>query len=79
MPGGAVVRRVLPDSPANRSGLEDRDVILAVGNEPIASMSGLVIALRNLEPGDVVQLVYLRDSERHTVAVTLVERPTILD
>ena len=79
VPGGAVVRRVIPDSPADNGGLEDRDVILAVGNEPIASMSGLVIALRNLEPGDVVELVYLRGSERHTVAVTLVERPAILD
>ena len=79
VPGGALVRRVIPDSPANRGGLEDRDVILAVGNEPIASMSALVIALRDLEPGDVVDLVYLRGGERHTVSVTLVERPSILD
>ena len=79
VPGGAVVRRVVADSPAEQVGLEVQDIVLSVGNEPIASMSGLVIALRDREPGDVVDIVYLRHHERQTVAITLVERPGILD
>ena len=79
VPGGAVVRRVVPDSPAHAVGLENRDVILSVGDDAVGSMSGLVIALRDRRPGDVVDVGYLRGRERHTVAITLAERPTPSD
>jgi S1-C subfamily serine protease len=46
-----------------------------VEEEAVASMSGLVIALRESEPGDEVSLDVVRDGHRRRVTVALVERP----
>ena len=72
---GALVEKVLSESPASAAGLAARDVIVSVGGEPVSSMSTLVIALRDRDPGEVVDVVYERDGERVTVPVTLTERP----
>jgi S1-C subfamily serine protease len=49
---------------------------VAVEEEPVASMSALVIALRERDPGDEVALEVLRDGDRRQVTVALVERPS---
>lgn len=73
--GGALVEKVVEGSPAEEAGLVARDVILAVEGESVRSMSALVIALRDRDPGEVVEVEFERDGERSTVAVTLAERP----
>nr|MBA3304297.1 trypsin-like peptidase domain-containing protein [Acidimicrobiia bacterium] len=73
--GGALVERVVDDSPAATAGIERGDVILAAGGEEVASMSALVIALRHRRPGDGIELDVVRDGARSTMAVTLEERP----
>lgn len=75
VPGGAVVQEVVPGSPADDAGLTRGDVILGVGDDDVISMSGLVIALRRLGPGDTVALTVDRSGDRRTVPVTLAERP----
>lgn len=72
---GAMVEKVLSGSPAADAGLAARDVIVSVGGEDVSSMSTLVIALRDRDPGEVIEVVYERDGERVTVPVTLTERP----
>jgi S1-C subfamily serine protease len=72
--GGATVQRVLGDSPAALAGIRVGDVIVAVADQPVVSMSGLVVALRTRHPGDDVRLTYLRDGRRRTATVTLGER-----
>ena len=73
--GGALVENVVEGSPAADAGLTARDVIVAVGDQDVSSMSTLVIALRDMDPGDVVTVDYLRGGEPATVSVTLTERP----
>ena len=73
--GGARVERVVDGSPAAEAGVTPSDVIVGVEEEPVASMSGLVIALRERDPGDEVGLEVLRDGDRRQVTVGLVERP----
>jgi S1-C subfamily serine protease len=51
-------------------------VIVAVEKEEVSSMSGLVVALREREPGDQVALELVRDGDRRQVTVDLVERPS---
>jgi S1-C subfamily serine protease len=41
----------------------------------VSSMSALVVALREREPGDSVALEVVRDGYRRRVTVGLVERP----
>lgn len=75
VPGGAMVRRVTSGSPAARSGLAPADVITEIGDHPVASSSGLVVAMRHHQPGDEVVVRYWRDGRARQTTVTIDERP----
>lgn len=57
--GGAVVRQVLPDTPARRAGLMSGDVITAVDGVPINSASNLSDVMDSHHPGDTVTLSWI--------------------
>jgi S1-C subfamily serine protease len=73
--GGAMVGQVKGGSPAEHGGLAARDVVVAVDGRQVKSMGELVVALRGRAPGQTVTLEVVRDRQRHTMAVTLAERP----
>ncbi|MBV8159432.1 MAG: trypsin-like peptidase domain-containing protein [Acidimicrobiia bacterium] len=73
--GGALVGRVVKGSPADKSGLLVRDVIVAVDGQPVKTMGALVVALRGRMPGSLVTLDVRRGSEVKHMKVSLVERP----
>jgi putative serine protease PepD len=72
---GAVVTEVQPDSPAALAGVLAGDVVVEVSGRAIDGSAGLIAAIRDREPGDSVAVVVLRDGERRTFDVVLVERP----
>jgi putative serine protease PepD len=69
------VRRVMPGSPADDSGLAAGDVITNVGGEPIRSTSDLVVALRGHKPGDRLMVRYWRAGDAHEAEVTIAHVP----
>ena len=73
--GGAMVGRVKDGSPAERSGVAARDVVVAVDGHQVKSMGELVVALRGRAPGQTVILEVVRDHQHRSMAVTLAERP----
>jgi S1-C subfamily serine protease len=73
--GGALIRRVRENSPADKAGIKSRDVITSIEGQPVESMAGVVVALRNRKPGQVVTVGITRDKKPMTVEATLVERP----
>ena len=73
--GGAVIKRVKPDSPAATAGLLDGDVLLQVDGEATPTMGMLLLALRRHHPGDTVHLLVLRGERQLDVTVKLAERP----
>ena len=73
--GGATVRKVMPGSPADQSGLAPADVITDVGGHTVASSSGLVLAMRQHKPGDEVVVGYWRDGRHHETTVTIAPKP----
>jgi S1-C subfamily serine protease len=74
--GGAVVKGVKGDSPAALAGLSASDVIVGIDGRPIASMAGLVVALRSHKPGQIVKLTVRHDGAKvRDVTATLAERP----
>lgn len=73
--GGAVVVDVVDDGPAQGAGLRPGDVIVAVAEREVRSMSALVIFLRERAPGDRVELSVLRDGGRTSLPVELGTRP----
>jgi S1-C subfamily serine protease len=72
---GAMVRKVASDSPAERSGLAPNDVITDIGGTPVASSSGLVVAMRHHRPGEKVAVGYWRDGRHRQTMVTIEQHP----
>jgi len=70
-PGGALVTRVVADSPAQQAGLEAGDVILSYDGEQVAKMRDLPKLVALTEDQTEVELVVWRDDRRRTLRVTI--------
>ena len=66
---------MVPDSPAAKAGLQEEDVIVELGDEPIRNTGELSKFLIAHPPGDTVNVVYFRGNEKRSTQVTLAERP----
>lgn len=74
-PTGAVVADVVADSGADRGGLREGDVVIALNGAPVESMTDLIVAVRAFAPGDTITVLVVRDDEERRLDVTLGERP----
>ncbi|MPZ73300.1 MAG: PDZ domain-containing protein [Nitriliruptorales bacterium] len=74
---GALVTAVQNNTPAADAGLRVDDVVIEFDGNEITSMDDLIVAVRQGEVGDTVEVVYIRDGDERTVEVTLVERPEL--
>ncbi len=79
---GALVAQITPGSPAAKAGLKagdsngrGADVIVAVDGQTVNGADDVVNAVGDKQPGDTVELQYYRGQDKHTVRVTLGERP----
>ncbi|MGB0767228.1 MAG: PDZ domain-containing protein, partial [Phycisphaeraceae bacterium] len=57
---GAMLGRVYPDTPASEAGMRQGDVIISFDRSPIGSFGDLAEVVGNLEPGDRVPVVLMR-------------------
>ncbi|MFH0244699.1 S1C family serine protease [Streptomyces sp. HK10] len=73
-PAGVAIVEVREGGAADEAGLRAGDVIVGLGGEQTPDTTALAEALASREPGDEVKIVYRRDGEERTVAVTLGER-----
>ncbi len=75
-PAGAIVRQVLPDTPARRAGLASGDVITAVDGIPINSASDLSDIMDQRHPGDTIALSWTsRGGGSRTETLVLAKGP----
>jgi PDZ domain-containing protein len=65
---GAEVTTVLPERPAEGA-LEVGDVVVEANGDRVRSPTGLQRAMSDVDPGDDVELVVLREGERETVTL----------
>jgi len=72
--GGVRLTGVREGSPAEQGGLLAGDVVVEWNGQPIGDLYAYTYALRDHQPGDVVDLVVLRNGERTNVQVTLGSR-----
>jgi len=68
---GILVMRIIPESPAERAGLQSGDVIAAIEDKQVNSMENLQKQIRARRAGDSVSLVVVRGSEEGRTRVTL--------
>jgi S1-C subfamily serine protease len=70
---GALVLNVEPDSPAEKAGIEEQDVVIAVDDEPVGSSEELAVAIDKHKPGDTITVEFVRGGGSQTVKATLAE------
>lgn len=72
---GVVVNEVVKDSPADKAGLEEDDVIIGFDGSKITDADELVEMIDEHRPGDEVILTVMREGDEVELTVTLEKRP----
>lgn len=68
-PGGALVARVIAQSPAAKSGVREGDIILSYNGQELASSASLPPMVGITDPGEVATLKLLREGKTLTLKV----------
>lgn len=71
--GGAVVRAVFNDTPAEKAGMEPGDVVTHVDGQRVDSSAKLRLVISGRKPGTAVNLTVMRDGKSLPVTATLDE------
>jgi serine protease DegQ len=71
---GVLITGVLQDGPASKGGLRPGDVVVSVAGQPVASVTQLLDAVANLEPGQPAQVAALRGQKALTLTLDIVQR-----
>jgi serine protease Do len=72
---GVVLAKVLADTPAAKSGLQDGDVLTDIAGQPVADQRTLQKIVAGLPLGKQVELGVYRDGTRKTLTLTVEEQP----
>lgn len=70
---GVYIVQIYTDSPAQKAGLKEGDIIIGVNDEKVETMTELISDLFKYRPGDTVKLKIVRDLRTITEDVTLTE------
>jgi len=72
---GYVIARVSPNSPADKAGLQDGDVIVEMNAQPIDNMMDLMMNLIGYAAGDEIELKVTHGTKSQVKKLVLGERP----
>jgi serine protease DegQ len=73
---GVLVAEVTAGGPAEKAGIQQGDIITKIDDQDMTESSNLMVAIRDKQPGDTVQVSIDRNGTTQVVTVTLEERPT---
>ena len=65
---------IVPNSPADLAGLQEKDILLKVNGEKITADKSMPDFLQNLSVGETIKLQILRSGEKMEVKMTLAEK-----
>ncbi len=68
---GMAVEMVSPEGPADLAGMKAGDRIVRISGKPVANIYDYMAATRSNNPGDVIEVVVLRDGQEVPLQVTL--------
>ena len=70
-PDGAIIDEVVKDSPADKAGLKEDDIIIAFNDDKVRDSKDLTDLIHDSEPGDAVNLTVIRHGVEQKIAVEL--------
>jgi serine protease Do len=73
---GALINLVTPNSPAEKAGLKEGDVITSVEGKKVEGPSDLRMTVGSMMPGKKVEVKYLRGGEEKSTQIELAEMPS---
>ncbi len=62
--GGVQLLDLDPKGPAHQAGLRDNDLMTSINGQPLSDIAELLHLLRQLEPGDLIQIQVLRSDQQ---------------
>jgi putative serine protease PepD len=68
---GALIDEVIDGTPADDSGLEKGDLVVALDGDKITDGIALIVSIRAHQPGETLAFTLMRDGEEKTIEVTL--------
>jgi len=72
---GAIIDDIVDDSPAEKAGLEEDDIITAFDGKVVRDDDDLTDLVQDANPGDTVSLTIVRDGKEQQIKVELGRRP----
>ena len=76
---GVIVARVMENSPGQKGGLKDGDVILSLAGQPVKNVREMLKKVARIKVGQKVPVVLIRDGKQATLSVEIGERPSDLE
>ena len=70
-PNGAIVVQVIEDTPAERAGFQQGDVVLSVNGDEVEDNRDLTRRIGGLRPGDPTDFIVWRDGREELITATL--------
>jgi len=70
---GALVNDVTEDSPADKAGLKEGDIIIGFNGDDIRDASDIRNSVGLVEPGERADITYLREGKRRTTRISVAE------
>jgi len=72
---GALISQVLRDSPAEKGGVKEGDILIAVNGRSIPDSTAMLHVISGLQPGERARLKVVRDRRETDLSVTVGKRP----
>jgi len=79
IPMGAYVMEVVPGASADRAGIQPKDIIIALGEYEVESITDLTRNLRHFRAGDTTTVTIVRGGVQMELSITFDERPEGFD
>tara|TARA_R110000868_G_scaffold259361_2_gene517152 strand:- start:14501 stop:15976 length:1476 start_codon:yes stop_codon:yes gene_type:complete len=72
---GIIVGQIVEDSPAEKAGLKEDDIIVSVDKEEVSDYDAFRTMVASFKPGKIIELQVIRGGEEKSISVTLGTRP----
>jgi S1-C subfamily serine protease len=74
-PSGVLVIAVTSNAPAEKAGLQTRDIVIAIDGTETPNVDAIHKQLDRASPGKRLAITYVRSGEKRTAEAVIAERP----